>query len=345
MSLPTTYRAAVLETFGSPFVMKDLPLKLPSPGEILVKVIATGVCAGDHAVQHGQIPTPLPLVLGHETIGAIAAVPENEDHFTVGQRVGAPWHGGHCGFCRQCKHGVFQMCTTQIINGVSRDGGFAEYILLRREAVVHVPEALDPVKYCPVLCAGVTVFNGLRKMQIGPGSLVAVQGIGGLGHLAIQYAAKMGHQVVVLSRGPEKEAFARQLGASHYIDTEKSESGGVVELQALGGAALILTTAPSGSVIAPLLGGLMHGGKLLILGAAGEVTFNTLPMLFKGLSIHGWPSGHSIDSEEALKFCENHGVDCMVESYPLEKVNQAMEDMMAGKPRFRAVLKISDTPI
>jgi D-arabinose 1-dehydrogenase-like Zn-dependent alcohol dehydrogenase len=264
---------------------------------------------------------------------------------------------GVTGFCRECKRGKFQMCEKKTANGIFRNGGCefrkptrnpdeytdqmtldAEYMTLRREATVSVPKDVDPVAYCPLLCAGVTCFNGLRQQNITAGELVAVQGIGGLGHLAIQYAAKLGYRVVVLSRGKDKEAFARELGASEYIDT--SNSTGVQELLAMGGAACILTTAPNADAVAPLISGLQAGGRLLILGAAGVVPFNTLEMLHKAISIQGWPSGHPLDSEETFQFSRHHGINCMVETYPLEEANKALKDMMAGKPRFRAVIKI-----
>jgi D-arabinose 1-dehydrogenase-like Zn-dependent alcohol dehydrogenase len=228
------------------------------------------------------------------------------------------------------------MCKNKTINGVMRDGGYGEYATLRTESAVRIPKDTDPAEVAPLLCAGVTVFNGMRHMNITPGDIVAVQGLGGLGHLAIQYARKMGFRTVALSRGTTKKDFAMQLGATDYIDIQATDVA--EELQKLGGAACVVITAPNPDVISPLLGGLAPMGKLLVHTAIGPVPVDTAKMVLQALSVCGWPSGHALDSEEAIAFAQTHGVKCMIEKFPLAKANEAMEHMASGKVRFRAVL-------
>lgn len=228
------------------------------------------------------------------------------------------------------------MCENEAINGVSVDGGYAEYVLLREEATARVPEKLDVAEAAPLLCAGVTVFNGIRKMHIEQGNLVAIQGCGGLGHLAIQYASKMGYRVVVISSGPAKKDFAHQLGATDYIDSSVEDP--IKQLKKFGGAALIVATAPNPKAISPLVGGLQAGGKLLILGVAGNVEVDSIHMIQQGLSVCGWPSGHALDCEEAIEFAQVHGVKCLVERFPMKEVTEATTHMTSGKVRFRSVL-------
>lgn len=247
-----------------------------------------------------------------------------------------PRHGGHDFSCKACTRGLFQMCENKAINGVTRNGGYGEYATLRTESAVRIPEDMDPAEVAPLLCAGVTVFNGIRQLNILAGETIAVQGLGGLGHLAIQYARKMGYRTVALSRGTAKKDFAMKLGATDYIDTEAGDVG--AELQKLGGAACIVVTAPKPDVITPLIGGLDNKGKLLLFTAIGPVPVDTVQMVLKGLSVHGWPSGHAMDSEEAIAFANTHDVHCMIEKFPLTKANEAMEHMLSGKVRFRAVL-------
>ena len=228
------------------------------------------------------------------------------------------------------------MCKSEAINGVTRDGGYGEYVTLRSEAVVRVPTEVDPAEYAPILCAGITVFNSLRNQKIIPGELVGVQGLGGLGHLAVQYANKMGYRVVAISSSAKKEKFARDLGAHDYIDGSKGDVG--EQLQKMGGAACIIFTAPNSELIPGLLAGLGPLGKLLILAAAGPVEINTAMMIGNGLSISAWPSGHALDSEEAIDFAMTHGVNCMVEKFKLDDANDALKHMLSGDVRFRAVL-------
>jgi D-arabinose 1-dehydrogenase-like Zn-dependent alcohol dehydrogenase len=243
---------------------------------------------------------------------------------------------GHDGSCRQCARGQFQMCDNKAVNGVSMDGGYAEYVLLREEAVVRVPGDLEPADVAPLLCAGVTVFNGMRKMNIEQGNIVAIQGIGGLGHLAVQYASRMGYRTVVISSGDAKKQFASELGAHDYIDTGKEDA--VKRLQEMGGAALIVATAPNPKAISPLTAGLQAGGKLLVLAPVGPIDVNSVDLISKAVSVHGWPSGHALDSEEAIEFASIHGVKCMVETFPMTEAVKATEHMLSGKVRFRGVL-------
>ncbi|KAH8661055.1 chaperonin 10-like protein [Ilyonectria robusta] len=335
-SLPSTYKAVVLDKANATWTLRDVPLKHPAKGQVLVKVLACGVCFGDIAIAGGHMGDVFPRVPGHEIVGDVVDVGEGVTRFSGGERVGGPWHGGHDGTCRQCQRSQFQICDNKAVNGLSQDGGFAEYVLLREEAAVRVPKEIDPADAAPLLCAGVTVFNGIRKMHVEQGALVAVQGLGGLGHLAVQYANKMGYEVAVLSSGDDKAQFAKELGAHHYINTKTSDPA--AELMKLGGAAIIVQTAPNPKAVGNLVEGLAPLGKLLSLAPVGAVEFNTVTLVMKGASVHGWPSGHAIDSEEAIRFAMLHGVKCFVEKYPLSEVQQAVDSLLAGKPRFRNVL-------
>ncbi|KAK8912495.1 Alcohol dehydrogenase patD [Metarhizium anisopliae] len=335
-SLPKTFKAVVITEANGPFKLQDVELQHPGPGQVLVKVLACGVCFSDVAVAGGHMGDVFPRTPGHEIVGDVVELGAGVSHISKGQRVGGPWHGGHDGQCRQCQRSQFQMCDNELVNGYSKDGGFAEYVLLRQEAVVRIPKDSDPAEVAPLLCAGVTVFNGIRKMHVEQGALVAVQGLGGLGHLGVQYAHKMGYEVAVLSSGDDKADFAKQLGAHHYINTKKSD--GPAELKKLGGAAIIVQTAPNPEVVGKLVGGLAPGGKLLCLAPTGGVQFDTVAMVLGGLSVCGWPSGHALDSEEAIRFARTHDVKCMIEKYPFADVQKAVDSLVAGKPRFRNVL-------
>jgi len=335
-NLPKTFKAAVFEKADAPLTIKDIPLELPKQGEILVKVLASGVCHSDAMVQAGHMGNSFPIIPGHETIGVVAAVGPDEKVWKVGERVGGAWHGGHDGSCKQCKRGQFQMCQNGAINGVTRNGGYAEYCTLRSEAVVPVPESVDPAEFAPQLCAGVTVFNAIRNMKVTGGEVVAIQGLGGLGHLALQYASKMGYKVVALSSSDKKEKFARDLGAVIYVDGSKEDH--VEALNKLGGAALIVATAPNPKLMPPLVGALQAGGTLLILSPCGDISVNTVSMIVKGLSVRGWPSGASLDAEEAIDFAQTHKVRCLVEKFPLKDAQKAFEHMEQGHVRFRSVI-------
>jgi D-arabinose 1-dehydrogenase-like Zn-dependent alcohol dehydrogenase len=336
-SLPKTFKAAIAETADSPLVIKQVPLRMPSEREILVKVLACGVCGSDTHLKAGRFGTHIfPRILGHEIIGDIVATGSAVTRFHNGDRVGGPWHGGHDAECRACARGQFQFCDTEAVNGLSRDGGFAEYVLLREEAVVSVPRNVDPVTTAPLLCAGLTVFNGLRKLGVEQGNLVAVQGVGGLGHLAVQFARRMGYRVVALSRGDSKRDFALQLGAHAHVDT--SAENAAEALAAMGGAAAIVVTGPSPKAMSDLVGGLQAGGKLLVLPPIGPVEFDTGALITKGLAIHGWASGHALDAEETIGFANDQGVECIVQGFKLDDVNKAIAVVENGSVRFRAVL-------
>ncbi|KAI1843582.1 hypothetical protein JX265_007366 [Neoarthrinium moseri] len=337
-SLPKSYKAAVFESKGSPIVLKEVDLKQPGPKQVLVKVLACGVCHSDSFVQNGFFGEILPRVPGHEYIGTVVAVGEGVTKVSNGDRVGGAWHGGHDSTCRQCARALFQICDNKEINGVSRDGGYAEYAILREEAAVRIPAEADPAETAPLLCAGVTVFNGLRKLHVEQGNLVAVQGVGGLGHLAIQYANKMGYRTVAISSGDSKRDFAHKLGAHAYIDTSKDDA--VTKLKEMGGAAAIIATAPNPKAISPLVSGLQPAGKLLVLAPVGPVEFDTGVLVTLGASVHGWPSGHATDTEEAIQFSQDHGVKCMIEKFPLDDAQKALDHCTSGKVRFRCVLVV-----
>lgn len=335
-SLPKTFKKAAFTGQGSRLSFEEAELQLPGKNEVLVKVEACGVCHSDTFVQGNVYGIGFPLTPGHEVIGRVAAVGEDVAAWKVGDRIGGGWHGGHDGTCGACKKNLFQMCENEAINGVTRNGGYAEYVLIRSESGVKVPDGVDAASYAPLLCAGVTVFNSMRQMNIPPGETVAIQGLGGLGHLGVQYANKFGYRTVAISRGADKEAFARKLGAHEYIDTTKVQAGAA--LKELGGAAMIVTTSPNAEQIPGLLQGLGPRGKLLIVSLPGEVPFDITPMIQRGLSIHAWPAGHATDMEDAIKFAQLQDIGCMIEKFPLEKANEAYDAMLSGKVRFRAVL-------
>merc|ERR1712225_135268 len=306
-SLPKTYKAAVCEEVGKPLVIKDIPMKEPVEGEVLIATEACGVCHSDSVVVQGMMGGT-PRVPGHEIIGKIVALGKGTESkgFKVGDRVGSGWHGGHDGICASCSRGLFQTCKAATINGVVRDGGYAEYCHLRVEALCRIPDDLDAAEAAPLLCAGVTVFNGMRNVNVRAGGTVAIQALGGLGHLAVQYSRKMGYRTVVLSRGQDKKKFAFELGAHDYIDTEAEKASEA--LQKIGGAVL------------------------------GPVEIPSVTMITKSLNVRGWPSGHALDCAETIDFSRRNDVNCLIEKFPLEKAQEAYEYMMAGKPRFRAVL-------
>ncbi|GAA5821016.1 hypothetical protein JCM3770_004472 [Rhodotorula araucariae] len=338
VNAPKTYKAAVITEAGAkpPFKIQDIEYKSPKEGQIVVKVLASGVCHSDSVVVEQLMPTGLPRIPGHEIVGEVFEVPEGEKRWKVGDRVGSGWHGGHCHTCARCVRGDFVTCESENINGVITDGGHAEYVTLRTEAVCAVPEDIDPAKAAPLLCAGITVYNSMRHMDLHPGDLVAVQGVGGLGHLAIQFAAKMGMKVAAVSRGSSKKDLAHKLGATYYIDSEAEDPAEA--LQKLGGAKVVAGVAPSGKAMESLIGGLGVNGQLLILALADKLEVPMSAMIQKRLSIRGWPSGTAADSEDTVLFAKASGVECQVETYPIDKINDAYDSMMTGKARFRAVV-------
>jgi D-arabinose 1-dehydrogenase-like Zn-dependent alcohol dehydrogenase len=337
MSAPQMKVAQVSKP-GGPFEIVQREIPQPGPGTVRIKVEACGICHSDVLVKEGHWSgLQYPRVPGHEVAGRVDAVGPNVTNWQVGQRVGVGWHGGHDFVCDSCRRGDFILCDNLKVTGIHFDGGYAEYMIAPAEAVALIPEEMPADQAAPLLCAGVTTYNPLRNIGGRPGDLVAVQGIGGLGHLGIQYAPRMGFRTVAIGRNKDKEPLARKLGAHHYIDTAASDPA--KELQALGGARIILATAPNTKSIAALAGGLGPNGKLLIVGAPSEpLTLSVLPLIFKRQSIQGWPSGTARDSQDTLNFSALTGVRPMIEKYPLEKAGEAYDRMIQGHARFRVVL-------
>jgi D-arabinose 1-dehydrogenase-like Zn-dependent alcohol dehydrogenase len=302
-------------------------------------VLACGICHSDSLVKEGAWPgIQYPRVPGHEVAGVIDAVGAGVTQWKPGERVGVGWHGGYCGRCDPCRRGDFFACVTGQVTGLTFDGGYAEYMIAPASAVARMPAELPPVDAAPLMCAGITTFNALRNGGARPGEVVAVLGLGGLGHLGVQYAAKMGFRTVAIARGRDKGPLAQQLGASIYIDSQAQEPA--AELLKLGGAKIILATATSGEAMSAVQEGLAINGTLLIVGAVPSMQASTFSLLMGRRSIKGWNSGTSIDSEDTLAFSARTGVKSMNETFPLEKVAEAYDRMMSGKARFRVVLTI-----
>ncbi|HTV57526.1 MAG TPA: alcohol dehydrogenase [Verrucomicrobiae bacterium] len=317
----------------------ERPVPNPGPGQVRVKVNACGVCHSDVVTVEGVWPgIQYPRVPGHEVAGVIDALGDPvAPEWKVGDRVGIGWFGGNCGHCEPCRRGDFIVCKNMLITGVHFDGGYADYVVAPFSALARIPDALDPVEAGPLLCAGITTFNAIRRVGALAGSVVAILGIGGLGHLGIQFASRMGFRTVAIARGKDKEALARKLGAHHYIDSAAQDASQA--LQALGGASIILATATSGSAIASVVGGLAPNGKLIVLGAAPDpLQFNAIQLLATKLSVVGWPSGTSIDSEDTLDFSALTGVRPMTEVFTLDRAAEAYARMMSGNALFRVVL-------
>jgi len=317
-------------------VERDIPE--PAAGQVRIKVEACGVCHSDMLVKDGLWPgLKYPRIPGHEIAGRVDAVGTGVSDWTLGQRVGVGWHGGHCFRCDPCRRGDFILCQNGKVTGITHDGGYAEYMISPAEAVAAMPDELPAAEAAPLLCAGITVFNSLRNSGARGGDLVGVQGVGGLGHLGIQYAARMGFVTVALNRGKEKQSLAEKLGARHYIDTT---AGNPAEgLKKLGGARVILATAPDAKSISVLVGGLGPNGKLLVVAAAMEpISISAFDLIGGRRSVQGWPSGTAKDSEDTLQFSAFAGVRPMIEKFPLAKVADAYDSMATGKARFRAVL-------
>jgi D-arabinose 1-dehydrogenase-like Zn-dependent alcohol dehydrogenase len=320
-------------------VERDIPR--PAEQELRIKVHACGICHSDALVKEGSWPgLQYPRVPGHEMAGVVDEVGKGVTEWKKGDRVGVGWHGGHCFVCTRCRKGDFVTCVKEQITGVTRDGGFAQYVIARHEAVASLPDGLDFAEAGPLLCAGVTTFNALRHSGAKPGELVGVLGVGGLGHLGIQYAAKSGYRVVGIGRGPENGTLAKKLGAFEYIDTKATNAAD--ELQKMGGAKVILATAPNAKAMSEMIGGLGVDGKLLLVGAPFEpMEVPVVPLLLGRRDLQGWPSGTAMDSEETLAFSKFAAVRPMIEKYPLAKVAEAYERMISGKAEFRVVLTMS----
>ena len=331
-------KAAQISKAGGDWELVERDVPEPGAGQVRVKVEACGICHSDVLVKDGLLPgLQYPRVPGHEIAGGIDAVGGNVLEWKKGQRVGVGWHGGHDFVCVHCRRGDFAMCVNRKVTGIDFDGGYAEYMIAPASAVAAIPDELPAEEAGPFMCAGVTVYNALRNSGARGGDVVAVHGIGGLGHLGVQYARQMGFHTVALGRGKDKEALARKLGAHRYIDTDAADA--VAELQKLGGARVILGTAPSAKAISPLVDGLSPSGTLLVPAAPNEpLTVNMMSMIAGRRSVAGWYSGTAKDSQDTLEFSALTGVHPMIEKYPLSRVAEAYEQMHSGKVRFRVVL-------
>ena len=331
-------KVAQVPKAGADFEIVERDIPQPGTGEVRIRVQACGVCHSDVLTKEGGWPGIVyPRVPGHEVAGVIDEVGAGVRQWQRGQRIGVGWHGGQDGTCLACRRGDFANCANLRVPGISFDGGYGDYMVAPVEAVAAMPESLDAAEAAPLLCAGITTFNALRHSGALPGELVAVQGIGGLGHLGIQFAQKFGYKVAAIGRGPENAVLARKLGASTYIDSTATNAA--AELQKLGGARVILTTAPSGKAMSSLVNGLGMNGRMMVVGAAPDPIEITPPQLIFGRkSVQGWSSGIPTDSEDTLRFAELTGVRPMIEKYPLTKVNDAYARMMSGKAQFRVVL-------
>ena len=323
---------------GGNFELVERNIPEPARNQVRIKVEACGVCHSDMLVKEGYWPgLQYPRVPGHEIAGRIDAVGADVANWKPGQRVGVGWHGGHDFTCDACRRGDFINCQSEKITALTHDGGYAEYMVTPAEAVAAIPDELPAAEAAPLLCAGITVFNALRNSGASVGDLVAVQGIGGLGHLGIQYARQMGFRTFAIGRGKDKEALARKLGAAHYVDTAVDDP--VADLQKSGGARVILATAPDSKSMSELVNGLSSNGKLVVVGAGSDPITVTPPQLIAGRkSIQGWASGTAMDSQDTLQFSALSGVRPMIEKFPLEKAAEAYDQMISGRARFRVVL-------
>jgi alcohol dehydrogenase, propanol-preferring len=334
----STMKAVQVPQAGGAFELVERPLPELREGQVRIKVEACGVCHSDSFVKEGgPYPITYPRVPGHEVIGVIDAVDNGVRPWSAGQRVGVGWHGGHDFVCPACRRGDFINCQNAQATGVSYDGGYAEYMVAPQEALARVPDQLKAAEAAPLLCAGVTTFNALRHSIAKPGDLVAVQGLGGLGHLGVQFANRFGFRTVAVSRGKDKERLARELGADEYLDTQASDPA--QELLRMGGARVVMTTAPSGRAIASIMGGIGINGQLLVVAGPTDATDLYLGSLTEGnRSIQGWTSGTAVDSEDTLNFSTLRHVRPLTETFPLERAGEAYNRMMSNQVRFRAVL-------
>ncbi len=333
----STMKAVQVKCPGADFELVNLEIPEPAENEVLIKVEACGICHGDVIPKLGHFPgIKYPIVPGHEVVGIITKTGSGIKNWKVGQRVGVGWHAGHCLECAACLRGDFKACKNSLTTGLSVDGGYAEYAVIRNEVIVSIPDDLASVEAAPLLCAGRTTFGALQNCVAKGGELVAIQGMGGLGHLAVQYAVRLGFKTAVLSRGKYKEELSYKLGAHLYIDTETSNAA--EELMKLGGAKVILCTAPNGQAISSLIGGLGHNGEIIIVAGTGDmIQFSAMQLLMEQRSIKGWTGG---DPQETINFSSLWNIEPMVEVFPLEKVQEAFDRMMNSEVRFRSVLKM-----
>ena len=333
-----TMKVAQITKPGEGFQIVEREISKPGAGQVRIKVQACGVCHSDVLTVEGAWPgIEYPRIPGHEVAGIIDEVGTGVTTWKKGQRVGVGWHGGHDNTCSECRRGDFGNCKNMLIAGVSYDGGYQEYMVAPVEGLVAIPDSLSDVEAAPLLCAGITTYNALRHSGALPGDLVAVQGIGGLGHLGVQFANKFGYKVAAIGRGPDNEALAKKLGATVYIDSKATKAA--EELQKLGGAKVILATAPNSKSMSELIDGLGPNGKLVVIGASFDPIEVTPIQLITGQkAIQGWASGTPADSEDTLRFSELTGVRPMIETYPLEQAAEAYARMLSGKAEFRVVL-------
>jgi D-arabinose 1-dehydrogenase-like Zn-dependent alcohol dehydrogenase len=331
-------KVAQISKPGGDFEIVERDIPNPSQGQVRIKVQACGICHSDVLTKEGLLPgIEYPRIPGHEVVGTIDELGTGVSAWKMGQRVGVGWHGGQDGTCLYCRRGDYRNCRNLKIPGVSYDGGYQQYMVAPVEALAAVPESLESAEAAPLLCAGITTYNALRHSGAMPGDVVAVQGIGGLGHLGVQYANKFGYKVAAIGRGPENAALAEKLGASVYIDSSAGDAA--QELQKLGGAQVILATAPNSKAMSALIDGLAPNGKLMVVGATFDpIEVTPAQLIFGSKSIQGWASGTPTDSEDTLRFSELTGVRAMIEKYPLEKAGEGYERMMSGKATFRVVL-------
>ncbi|HTS17571.1 MAG TPA: alcohol dehydrogenase [Verrucomicrobiae bacterium] len=331
-------KAVQVTKAGGPLELVERDIPAPGAGQVRVKVRACGVCHSDVLVKEGHWPgIQYPRVPGHEVIGTVDALGAGVAGWKVGKRVGVGWHGGQCGYCDSCRRGDFFACQNGLLTtGLSFDGGYAEYMIAPEQALAAVPDELSDADAAPLMCAGVTTFNALRNSGARGGDVVAILGLGGLGHLAVQYAAKMGYKTVGIARGKDKEPFARQLGAWRYIDSQTQDPA--AELTKLGGAKVVVATVTDGKAMSATVGGLAPKGTLLVVGAPPSLEVPAFALIAGMRSVKGWYSGTSIDSQDALAFSAFSGVRSMNEIMPLERAAEAYERMMSGKARFRVVL-------
>ena len=334
-----TMRVVQVPKAKAPFEIVERPVPEPGAGHIRIKVQACGVCHSDSLTKEGAFPgIEFPRVPGHEVVGIVDAVGAGVTTWTPGQKVGVGWHGGYCGTCDACRRGQFFACQWQRVTGISHDGGYAEYMIAHASAVALQPDGLSPMEAAPLMCAGITTFNALRHSGATPGDLVAVLGLGGLGHLGVQFAVKMGFRTVAIARGADKEPLAKKLGAWRYIDSQAVDPAR--ELTKLGGAKVVLATVTNGEAMNATIGGLGNNGSLMVIGAPYTLEASPLTLLNGRRSIKGWYSGTSIDSQDTLAFSLLTGVRSMNECYPLDRAAEAYDRMMSGKARFRVVLNM-----
>ncbi|RAH48936.1 alcohol dehydrogenase [Aspergillus brunneoviolaceus CBS 621.78] len=340
--VPETCKAVVLDGTHAPWSLRDVPVKLPAEGEILIKSLACGVCHSDVATQNGEFDfiTKYPIIAGHEVIGEVVALGLNVKDWKIGDRAGGAWHGGNDGHCKACARGTPQICSNLEVNGVTRDGGFSEYCTLRADAAIRVPTDMDPVKTAPLLCAGITAFNGIRKFHIPQGDTVAICGIGGLGHLAIQFARKMGYRTVAVSGTKDKRDAALALGAHQFVHTGSEDP--VQALKQDGeGASLVMMFCNDPEMVKKMTAALAPGGSILLIAPVNGVTLDFTELIVVGKNVRTWSSGFAPETREALDFASHLGVECQTQEFALRDIDKAFNAMNNRTIRFRPVINFA----